>query len=196
MPLSQKRLTQLIIGACLSCLIVLICGSLFAPTTAQFPSQFIDAEQVAPRIYEQLPDFPKANNYVNQETGESEPENTLISRLMRYHIFVKSRPIAYRLDWKLTLADYLGILDPIQINNYPGATDLTENPARQDIELVRSLTREQRNKLVNAIASRFNNTTPASTTPSAAENDRPGVSNPRQMPNLPPDQGGADLLQF
>ncbi|MFP4006958.1 MAG: hypothetical protein ACLFV6_02985 [Spirulinaceae cyanobacterium] len=192
MILSQKRLTQLIFGACLSCLIVLICGSLFAPT----PAQFIDAEQIAPRLYEQLPDFPKANNYVNQETGEVEVENTLISRLIRYHIFVKSRPLEYRLDWKLTLADYLGLLDPIQINNYPGASDLTENPVRQDIELIRSLTREQRNEFVNAIAARFNNTTPASTTPQATENDRPGVRNTPQTPNLPPAQGGADLLRF
>lgn len=192
MPLSRKRLNQLILGACLSCLIVLICGSLFAPT----PAQFIDAEQVAPRIYEQLADFPKANNYVNQETGEVEVENTLISRLIRYHIFVKSRPVEYRLDWKLTLADYLGILDPIQISNYPGASDLTENPARADIELIQGLSREQRNELVNAIAARFNNTTPTPTMPSAAENDRPDLRNNRQTPNLPPAQGGADLLRF
>ncbi|MEC4806140.1 MAG: hypothetical protein SAJ12_10585 [Jaaginema sp. PMC 1079.18] len=192
MPISQKRLVQLILGACLSCLIVTICGSLFAPTQAQF----IDAEQVAPKIYEQLPDFPKANNYINKETGEVEVENTLISRLIRYHIFVKSRPIEYRLDWKLTLADYLGILDPIQVANYPGASDLTENPARQDIALIQGLTREQRNDFANAIAARFNNTTPSVNSSPTPQNSNPGAVKPPQRPNLPPAQGGADLLRF
>jgi hypothetical protein len=189
--ISVMRLLRFAIAMSLGFLLVIGTGSLLTPTAAQF----VNAERVAPQLYEQLPDFPKANDYVNRETGEVETENTLLSRLIRYHLFVKSRPIQYRLDWKLTLADYLGVYDPIQVANYPGASDLTENPARHDIELIRSLNRQQRNQLVNAIAERFNpNAT--ETTPQTPVNEPASGSNAPQRPNLPPAQGGADLLRF
>ncbi|MGC1396222.1 MAG: hypothetical protein WA828_18325, partial [Coleofasciculaceae cyanobacterium] len=80
------------------------------------------------QVYQLLPNFPKENQYVNQETGKIDENNTLASRLIRYHVFVKSRPPGYRMDWKLTLADYLGVNQYLVESQYPGATTLRTNP--------------------------------------------------------------------
>ena len=44
------------------------------------------------RVYERLPNLPLENQYVSKQTGKIDENNTLISRFMRYHIFVKRRP--------------------------------------------------------------------------------------------------------
>jgi len=80
----------------------------------------IGPNQVWRVVYEKLPDLPKENHYVLRETGEVDADNTLMRRSIRYHIFVKSRPPNYRLDWKLTLADYLDANEFISESIYPG----------------------------------------------------------------------------
>lgn len=82
-------------------------------------------------------------------------ENTLISRLIRYHIFVKGRPHPFRLDWRLTLADYLGPMSAWGLIRIRGNV-LTENPLEGDQAAIASLTRQERDRLVHVLTSIFN----------------------------------------
>ncbi|MDY6783144.1 MAG: hypothetical protein SW833_11470 [Cyanobacteriota bacterium] len=157
-------------------------------------AQFIQPEDVAPRLYQLLPDLPQRNQYISVETGEIAPDNSLATRLIRYHLYVKNRPFLYRFDWKITLADYLGINDPMPANAYPGATTLQENPVEADIAAIRSLNRKQREELVDALVSIFN--------PEAASQPDSSTSQPSPQPtnSTPglfrlPSPGDADLLR-
>ncbi|MEO1131789.1 MAG: hypothetical protein AAFX40_03685, partial [Cyanobacteria bacterium J06639_1] len=67
-------------------------------------------QQATDFIYSELPNFPKENDYVSGDGAE--PGNTLIRRLLAYHIYVQGRPTQSRTDWKLTLADYLNLNEP------------------------------------------------------------------------------------
>jgi len=102
-------------------------------------------------VYEQLPDFPLENDYVSQLSGEVNPDNTLAERLIRYHLFVKGRTPQYRLDWKLTLADYLGANEIMYEGVYPSADVLTKNPLEGDREAIANLTRSQRDALIDVL---------------------------------------------
>lgn len=105
-------------------------------------------EAVAALVYEKLPSLPKENTYRRQENGEVASDHTLISRLIRYHRDIQKRPTRYRLDWKLTLADYLGAYRPMEPERYPGALTLQENPLPKDTQIIQSLNRQQRDALV------------------------------------------------
>ncbi len=113
-------------------------------------------ETVAEKVYQQMPELPRENHYIQRETGKVAKENSLISRMVRYHQYVKSRPTGYRLDWKLTLADYLGKNEIIDEQRYPGSTTLTKNPLEGDKEAIRRLTRQQRGKLVDLLTGIYN----------------------------------------
>jgi len=164
---------------------------LSAPSSAIV--QLVRPTEVWPQIYEQLPDLPLENNYVSTETGEVEANNTLVGRLVRYHFYVKRRPPNFRFDWKLTLADYLGANELLQESVYPGYESLKENPMEGDRQAIQSLTREERNALVDVLVNVFsgnNAEEPASTPPTTEtpENSTPG------LPPLPK-AGDADLLR-
>ncbi len=103
------------------------------------------------QIYQQLPDFPLENQYVSRESGKMNPRNTLAVRLIRYHTQVKGRAPNYRLDWKLTLADYLGANEIMDDGIYPGADALKQNPFERDRAAIRKLTRKQRDALIQAL---------------------------------------------
>ena len=156
-------------------------------------AQTFRPESVATAVYKELPDLPLANNYVNEE-GKTVSDNTLISRLVRYHQYVKNRPTRFRLDWKLTLADYLGANEPLDQARYPGHTTLQTNPMAQDIEIIKSLNLRQRNALVDALVSLYDpqgdysEPTVVEDTPTPAKPDtsRPSI-------NLP-QPGDAELL--
>lgn len=107
------------------------------------------------KVYEQLPDLPRENHYISRETGKVAEENTLVSRLIRYHLYVKGRPPFYRLDWKLTLADYLGLYGQLDEAQYPGRPQLNKNPLEGDITAIRQLNRAQRDELVQALVDSF-----------------------------------------
>lgn len=130
------------------------------PDRSQIAQPSIDrrssGSEAEARVYEQLPNLPLENQYVSQETGEVNPNSTLIGRLIRYHIYIKGRPPQYRLDWKLTLADYLGKNELMFEGVYPGSEDLRDNPMMGDREAIRSLTRSQRNALVHTLVSVYN----------------------------------------
>lgn len=156
-------------------------------------AQLVRPTEVWPQIYEQLPDLPWENNYVSRETGEVEADNTLVGRLVRYHFYVKRRPPNFRFDWKLTLADYLGANELVQESVYPGYESLKENPMVGDRQAIQSLTREERNALVDVLANIFskkNAEEPTSTPPTTEtpENSTPG------LPALPK-AGDANLLR-
>ncbi|WP_035494072.1 hypothetical protein [Baaleninema simplex] len=119
---------------------------------AQRPRGTSDAWQ---RVYEILPEIPRENQYTHVETGDIETDNTLIGRLIRYHLYVKGRPYQYRLDWKLTLADYLGENEIMNEGVYPGYDTLETNPLLGDREAIQSLTPQQRDDLVHVLVSIF-----------------------------------------
>jgi hypothetical protein len=153
------------------------------------------------QVYQLLPDFPRENQYVNRETGKVAESNTLISRLIRYHIYVKARPVNYRLDWKLTLADYLGANERMPASTYPSADTLRTNPFQNDVAVIRSLNRTQRDALVQTLVNIFTTET-ASTEPNAAPtpqppNVAPAAPVPAASPIAPqrePRPGDAQLL--
>jgi len=118
-------------------------------------AQIIRTEGVGRRVYDQLPDLPRENQYVNRETGKISEEETLVNRLIRYHVYVKGRPPFYRLDWKLTLAELLDSTRQLDQSEYPSATKLNKNPMPGDLEVIRKLNLTQRNALVQAIVDAF-----------------------------------------
>ena len=113
-------------------------------------AQAIERRAIAAAVYEQLPDFPLENQYVHTETGEIALDNTLVYRLIQYHSGVQSRPLGNRFDWKLTLADYLGVNEWMDEERYPDRF-LQSNPFHQDIEVVRALNRQQREDLIQTL---------------------------------------------
>lgn len=159
--------------------------------------QRIRIENVWQRVYELLPDFPKENQYISKETGEQATSNTLVSRLIRYHLYVKGRPPIYRLDWKLTIADYLGVNDVMFEGVYPGGDTLRQNPMDSDRAVITRLTRSQRDALVNTLVSIFNPNAAAEAqpTPKPTPTPTPTPSPGRSLPSLP-QPGDAQQLQL
>ena len=160
------------------------------PATAQPVRQ----EEVWQKVYERLPSLPRENQYINRETGEVDTDSNLVSRLVEYHLEVKSRPPYYRFDWKLTLADYLGVNEKISELEYPDHNILMENPMEGDRAAIAQLNRAQRNALVEVLVSLFNPNLPQTPTltPSASPSPTP-TPNPRVIPALPK-PGDARLL--
>lgn len=159
-------------------------------------AQLIRATDTWRQVYEQLPDFPQENQYVRNETGEVNPESTLASRLIRYHLYVKRRLPNYRFDWKLTMADYLGANESINESEYPGSNTLTENPIAGDRAVIENLTRQQREELIEVLVGIFNPNYADSqmSTPSPQPSPSPTPTR-RSHPGLP-QPGDADLLKF
>lgn len=155
-------------------------------------AQTLTPEVVSEEVYKKIPDFPLENNYINIESQQVASENTLITRVVRYHQYIKSRPTIYRLDWKLTLADYLGKNEIIDENRYPNTT-LTENPLEKDKKIIQSLTRQQRDELVNVLVNIYNPQVDSNNTPKLPQNQETKPTNNSPSFQLPR-QGGADLL--
>jgi len=162
----QKRVTHFLVIA-LSLMALTVIGANAAQLQeAAGEGSWVSPQTIAQRsrnsrdvwrdVYEMMPEIPLENQYVNAETGERDEDNTLISRLIRYHIFIKSRPRPFRLDWKLTLADYLGAYERMVRETYPGASVLTENPLEGDQAAIAALSRQQRDRLVHVLTSVFN----------------------------------------
>lgn len=160
----QKRLTNVLVIA-LSLMALTVVAARGSELRSQFGGQEPgwmlvqrprDTRDLWRQVYELMPELPWENQYVSQATGEVDEENTLISRLIRYHIFVKGRPHPFRLDWRLTLADYLGAYERMGADTYPGGNVLTENPLEGDQAAIASLTRQERDRLVHVLTSIFN----------------------------------------
>ncbi|MEQ9238740.1 hypothetical protein [Coleofasciculus sp. E2-BRE-01] len=159
-------------------------------------AQLMRSQDTWRQVYEQLPDFPKENQYVTNETGEVNLESTLVSRLIRYHLYEKRRLPNYRFDWKLTLADYLGANEYINESDYPGSNTLTENPMAGDRAVIEKLTRQQREDLIEVLVSIYNpnRPDPQMSTPSPQPSP-PSTPTRPSNPGLP-QPGDADLLNI
>ena len=128
-----------------------------------------DPEAIAVQIYQQLPELPLENQYLG-ESGETAVNNTLVARLIRYHLYVQDRPTNFRLDWKLTIADYLGAFERIDEAQYP-SQGLQQNPMAADITAIESLDVQLRDRLVNSLYQAFTVPASQSTSPPPAENN-------------------------
>lgn len=158
-----------------------------APATAQ-SVRFQDAWK---QVYEQVPDLPLENQYINRATQKVDPNNTLANRMIRYHQSVKGRPLNYRLDWKMTLGDYLGVNEPIIDSDYPGSNTLRKKPLDSDRAIINRLTRKQRDALVQALVNVFSPTARQSiSTPIPRSRQTPTI-----VPNRPVQPSGAQLLK-
>ncbi|GAX35327.1 hypothetical protein [Nodularia sp. NIES-3585] len=150
--------------------------------------QRISPGDIWQQVYQQLPDLPKENQYSSIDTGQIAEDNTLASRLITYHIYRKGRAPNYRLDWKLTLADYLEANEIMYHNSYPGNDTLQQNPLEGDRAAIANLNRQQRNTLVQVLADIF--------TPKPQNNQTPRrETTPTPTPPQPPQRGGAELLK-
>jgi hypothetical protein len=159
----------------------------------------INPRIVWPRVYEQLPEFPQGNDYIDRETGEVDDKNTLVGRLISYHVFVKNRLPMFRLDWKLTLADYLGANEAIDPENYPGHLDLEENPLAGDRAILSQLNRQEREQLISVLVNIFNpNYNKLVEANSRSTPSREATSTPTRPSGPPPlpKPGDADLLKL
>jgi hypothetical protein len=147
------------------------------------------------QVYQKLPDFPRENQYISRESGKVAENNTLMGRLIRYHIYSKSRPVNFRLDWKLTLADYLGANERMSAATYPSADTLRTNPLQGDVAVIRSLDRTQRDVLVQTLVDVFtpkNNVSTPLVTPSPQPSTPPAIT--PVAPQREPRPGDAQLL--
>ena len=184
---------RLLVIACLGFCIVLISGQIFPRSTAT--AQDLRVEEAAVIVYQRFPDLPKDNQYVRLETQAVDTEFTLVNRLIRYHTDVKKRSPRSRLDWKLTLADYLGSNEPLQSEQYPGNSTLDSNPMESDREAIRRLNRRQRAELVDLLASLYNPTSPTTgaTSPTQLQSPKPSPKATPSQPTLSK-PGDAQLL--
>lgn len=154
-PKGMKRKVSLAIAAVVAiAAIVLPVGDLGGGGHGAI-AQIISADGVSDRVYQAVPDLPRENQYISKETGQVAEGNTLVARMIRYHLYVKGRPPFYRLDWKLTLADYLGVNGFLNDSDYPSREQLNQNPLKGDVTAVQQLTLAQRNALVQALTDAF-----------------------------------------
>ena len=154
-------------------------------------AQRISPGDIWQQVYQQLPDLPKENQYISKETGQAAENNTLASRLITYHLYRKGRAPNYRLDWKLTLADYLDANEIMYDHSYPGNDTLRQNPLEGDRAVIANLNRHERNALVQVLADIFNPHPQKTQTPRSETTPTPSTSTTPQ----PPQRGGAELLR-
>ncbi|MEQ8757824.1 MAG: hypothetical protein RID09_30500 [Coleofasciculus sp. G1-WW12-02] len=159
-------------------------------------AQLIRSQDTWRQVYERLPDFPKENQYVSNETGEVNLETTLASRLIRYHLYVKRRLPNYRFDWKLTLADYLGANEYINESVYPSSNTLRENPMAGDRAAIEKLTRQQREDLIEVLVSIYNPNRPDTQISTPSQQPSPPSTPTRPSKPRLPQPGDADLLNI
>jgi hypothetical protein len=196
-----KKLTLVAIALIVTGVVVLGAGR--GPSTpmgilSQNPvmAQAVRSQDIWRQVYQQIPDLPLENQYLNQQSGKVDPDNTLASRLIRYHMFVKGRPPNFRLDWKLTISDYLGENELIEEGVYPGADRLRENPMQGDRAVIQRLTRTQRNALIQTLVNIFDSRDAQSAPPSPRGTpERSPNPNPTAFPTLP-QPGDAQRLRF
>ncbi|MBD2328573.1 hypothetical protein [Alkalinema sp. FACHB-956] len=178
-------------GLSLTIATILIAQPLFLTqplfVTQPLSAQTVGANEASQQIYQKISFLPLENQYVSRITGKQDTKSTLVNRLIRYHLYTKGRPANYRLDWKLTLADYLGVNEIMDPATYPGAGTLKSNPMDADRVAIQKLDRNQRNALVQALVDTL-----------MATKVRPGQAGtaPSDLP-LPtaPRTGGASLLK-
>lgn len=164
------------------------------PSYAQTP----EPQELWQRVYQQLPNLPLENKHISKETGKVAQDSNLVTRLLQYHLYVKGRAPNYRLDWKLTLADYLGANELISETVYPGNDTLLANPLESDRQAIAKLSRQQRNDLIQTLVSLFAQN--EQDKPNSVNNtpERAIAPSPSPAPNSPlqPRPGDAERLKL
>jgi hypothetical protein len=153
--------------------------SLFAPPSF---AQLSSPPDVAKFVYQRVPTLALENQYIRTETNKQAVESTLVSRLVQYHNSIKGRSPLYRLDWKITLADYLGLNEVIQPETYPGNAFLKKNPLESDRASIQKLNLSQRKALVQALADAFAGSPAASGTINPTATPAASTSGPKAKP--------------
>ena len=189
MKFIQRKIKQIAIAFCGGLVLSIVINTGVIAQLSPTLGQTVSPEVVVRQVYQNLSFLPLENEYISQ-SGEVASQNTLLSRLLRYHEYVKSRPLNYRFDWQLTFADYFGINEAIKADRYPGHETLTINPMESDRKIITSLTRQQRNELIDTLLAIYN--PPTETTPEQPANT-PNNSSEERKPSLP-QPGDADLL--
>ncbi|AGY58937.1 hypothetical protein [Gloeobacter kilaueensis] len=100
-------------------------------------------QAAAERVYAKIPNL-------EHNALPGQPDNTLVRRLINYHATLRGRPEYSRLDWKLTLADYLGYNLPIDPTTYPD-NGPGQPVLAQDRAAIDALSRPQRNRLIEVL---------------------------------------------
>lgn len=185
----------------------LLCASLVASgwiVAQPAVAQRINAKLAADAVYSQLPELPQENQYVRRKGNKPAPNSTLVSRLIQYHTQVKGRSPQYRFDWKITLADYLGLYENLREEEYPGQY-LKTNPMENDRKLIRQFTRKQRLALTQILSDLYASQAPQQAAPppeqekAQPEPTQPAAPEPEPItrPKLVPlpGSGSADLLR-
>ena len=90
---------------------------------------------------------------------------------------------AFKITDEGTLADYLGVNQSIRESNYPGST-LKSNPLTKDIEVIRQLSRRQRQQLVDLLVEIYN-PQPQTTTNQGIPTETEGTSSPESTSGTP-----------
>ncbi len=155
--------------------------------------------EAAEQVYAAIPDLPLENTYTPGPTSNVPPQqDTLIRRMMLYHLQEKGRSLTSRLDWKLTFADYLGANEPILAATYPGSQWLTENPLNGDRQAFQTLTRSERNQLLETLLITFGGdpTPPQLYIPPDQPIAQPATTPAPAQTLLLPQPGSADLLKL
>jgi hypothetical protein len=160
--------------------------------TTPSPAQSVRVETAAPQVYQRLPNFPLANQYRNRASNNVDPNNTLVNRLIRYHVYRKGRPPTLRLDWKHTIADYFGANETIDPSTYPTQERLSENPLEADRAIMTQLSRRDRETLIQALIAALS---PPRSVPQPTPAPTANPIAPPTPPRTAPQPGGADLLK-
>ncbi|MCT7952824.1 hypothetical protein NG798_23775 [Ancylothrix sp. C2] len=195
--MAKQRYWKILIAAATSLMLTLVAGGVVplsgTNNTPPVFAQRIPLQNAAEQVYKLLPDLPTENNYTNRQSGQIDKTNTLASRFIRYHLFIKGRPAIYRLDWKHTLADYLGVNERIEKSLYPGHDTLRENPIEGDIAAISKLNRAQREILVNTLVGIYSPKTTQTPAPTPSTNQP--APPPTPTPPVAPPGTGSDLLK-
>lgn len=169
-------------------LLVAMLAALLPDVVTQSPAfaERVRPESVWQTVYERVPSLPQENQYVSKETGKVETDNTLVGRFVRYHVYVAGRSPLYRFDWKLTLADYLGLglNGAFDETSYPSRAALRTNPVDGDRAAINKLNRAQREALVQALVDAFS-TAAAQSSPSSPSTSSPSSPSSRSNPGAP-----------
>ncbi len=161
----------------------------------------VSPRKVSEQVYQRLPEFPLENQYLRKDNNKQATESTLVERLIQYHSTVKGRSPQFRLDWKITLADYLGMNDFLVPDAYPGKAFLKANPLESDRAIIRKLNRQQRDSLLQALVDIYTDGAASQVTttplpPDASPSPPPVSPTPVAKPTLQPlpRSGDAQLL--
>lgn len=163
-------------------------------------AQRANPREVAAEVYRQLPELPLENQYVRKRNNKVAENSTLVSRFIEYHTLTKGRSPNFRLDWKITFADYLGFNDYLVEKTYPGQAYLKSNPMERDREVIQSFNRKQRADLTQALVNLHTGQVSARTAQPTAQPQSPPQPQAAPQPAQPqlqplPSSQGSELLR-